>query len=308
MNILHLRYAIEVERTRSISKAAENLFMNQSNLSRAIRELEQSLGVTLFQRTSKGMTPTVGGEEFLAHAKRIVAEIDRVEALYKQDAGQPARFAVSVPRSAYMQEAFASFAGGLPEGTARLTYRECNAHETIRDLLQTDLRLGVIRYPVSFDAPFQALLHEKDLVGERIAEHPLYLTLSENDPLASACEITPARLAEYTEIGYPDPYIPSLSLSEALQAEQCSFVHRRIDVSQRGSCMELLSRIERSFAFMEALSEEQQKHYGLVQKRCSFEKIYCDLLVYRKGYRFTAADRRFVELLHQRADRLSEKA
>ncbi|MBR2131587.1 MAG: LysR family transcriptional regulator, partial [Oscillospiraceae bacterium] len=45
MNILHLRYAIEVDRTRSISKAAENLFMNQSNLSRSIRELEQSLGV-----------------------------------------------------------------------------------------------------------------------------------------------------------------------------------------------------------------------------------------------------------------------
>lgn len=307
MNILHLRYAIEVERTRSISKAAENLFMNQSNLSRAIRELEQSLGVTLFQRTSKGMTPTVGGEEFLAHAKRIVAEIDRVEALYKQDGGQSARFALSAPRSAYLQEAFADFAAHLPEVAARLCYKEANAQDTVRDLLQTDLRLGIIRYPAEFDGAFQALLHEKDLHGELIAEHLFRLTLSAGDPLASAEEITPAELADYTEIGYPDPYIPSLSLTEALHAEQCDFVARRIDVLERGSCMELLSKLEKSFAFTEALSEEQQKRYGLVQKKCAFGKVYRDLLVYRKGYRFTANDRRFSELVREHAARLAEE-
>ena len=136
MNILHLRYAIEVERTRSISKAAENLFMNQSNLSRAIRELEQSLGVTLFQRTSKGMTPTVGGEEFLAHAKGIIAEIDRVEAMYKQDANQAARFGVAIPHSTYIAAAFADFAADLPEGVTRIAFRESGARETVNDLLQ----------------------------------------------------------------------------------------------------------------------------------------------------------------------------
>ena len=53
MNLLHLRYALEVEKTRSISKAAENLLMSQPNLSRAIKELEESLGITIFKRTSK---------------------------------------------------------------------------------------------------------------------------------------------------------------------------------------------------------------------------------------------------------------
>ncbi|MCD7775574.1 MAG: LysR family transcriptional regulator, partial [Clostridiales bacterium] len=40
MNILHLKYAVEIEKTKSISKAAENLFMAPPNLSRAIKELE----------------------------------------------------------------------------------------------------------------------------------------------------------------------------------------------------------------------------------------------------------------------------
>ena len=52
MNIAHLKYAVEVEKTASITKAAENLFMGQPNLSRGIKELEETLGVKIFKRTA----------------------------------------------------------------------------------------------------------------------------------------------------------------------------------------------------------------------------------------------------------------
>ena len=58
MNIQHLRYALEVEKTGSISKAAENLYLNQPHLSKAIRDLEENIGITVFNRTSKGVVPT----------------------------------------------------------------------------------------------------------------------------------------------------------------------------------------------------------------------------------------------------------
>ena len=58
MNTLYFRYAVEVERSRSITQAAENLFMAQPNLSKAIKELEDSLGITIFERTPKGVIPT----------------------------------------------------------------------------------------------------------------------------------------------------------------------------------------------------------------------------------------------------------
>ena len=44
MNTLHFKYAVEVEKTRSITQAADNLYMAQPNLSKAIRELEDTLG------------------------------------------------------------------------------------------------------------------------------------------------------------------------------------------------------------------------------------------------------------------------
>lgn len=65
MNTLSLRYALEVNRTRSITRAAQNLYMGQPNLSRAIRDLEKDLGIVIFERTTKGVTPTEKGRIFL---------------------------------------------------------------------------------------------------------------------------------------------------------------------------------------------------------------------------------------------------
>lgn len=83
MNLQHLKYAVEVEKTGSITQAAENLYMGQPNLSKAIKELEGTLGVILFKRTSKGVLPTAQGKEFLRYAKSILDQVERMEELYR---------------------------------------------------------------------------------------------------------------------------------------------------------------------------------------------------------------------------------
>ena len=55
MNLLHLKYAVEVAATNSMTKAAENLYTSQPNLSRAIKGLEDNLGIVIFRRTPKGI-------------------------------------------------------------------------------------------------------------------------------------------------------------------------------------------------------------------------------------------------------------
>lgn len=300
MNILHLRYAIEVDRTRSISKAAENLFMNQSNLSRSIRELEQSLGVTLFKRTSKGMTPTPQGEEFLQHAKRIIGEIDAVEALYQPGGNGKTRFTVSVPRADYIGAAFAEFAKELPCGPCEVYYEETNSLHAIDNLLQADYRLGIIRYQKMFDSYFKTFLHEKDILWEPIADYSCRLLLSADDPLATRESISLAELAEYTEVGYPDHYVPSLPLTDAMQAEASEYVNRHIYVYERSSQLTILSQVPNTFLWVSSIPPDLLHRYHLVQIPCSsHERIYRDLLIYRKGYHLTPLDRRFVELVQQ---------
>lgn len=86
MNVLHLKYAVEVAKTKSISKAAENLFMGQPNLSRAIKELETKLGINIFERTRGGIVVTPEGERFLRYAERIVEQLDELEDMYEGEA------------------------------------------------------------------------------------------------------------------------------------------------------------------------------------------------------------------------------
>ena len=56
MNILHLKYAVEVAKTGSINKAADTLLIAQPNLSRSIKELEADLGIAIFERTAPSIS------------------------------------------------------------------------------------------------------------------------------------------------------------------------------------------------------------------------------------------------------------
>ena len=297
MNIVHLKYAVEVEKTRSISKAAENLFMGQPNLSRAIRELEESLGITIFERTSRGISVTPQGEEFLQYAKKIIAQIDAVEAMYKNGRSDKQVFSVSVPRASYIACAFTEFAKTIdPQKQAEIFYKETNSMRAINNILQADYRLGIIRYQTTFEQYFQALLLEKGLASEVLLEFSYVALMSKDHPLASRGDFELEELRDYVEIAHADPYVPSLPLIDVKKAELSEFVDKRIFVFERGSQMDLLANVPNTFMWVSPVPDRLLALYGLVQKQCSANtRRYKDVLVYKRGYRFTELDRRFVE-------------
>ena len=65
MNITQIKYVLEVARSSSIREAATKLFISQPALSASIKELEEELGILIFERTNKGITVTDSGREFL---------------------------------------------------------------------------------------------------------------------------------------------------------------------------------------------------------------------------------------------------
>lgn len=296
MNILHLKYAVEVEKARSISKAAEALFMGQPNLSRAIKELEESLGITIFKRTPKGITPTPQGEEFLQYAKQILAQIDAVEKMYQTDRKTKQQFSVSVPRASYIACAFTEFAKGIDlHKKAEIFYKETNALRAINNILQADYKLGIIRYQTTFEQHFAAMLHEKDLSAEVLREFSYVAVMSKNSRLAAFDEVHTEQLADYIEIAHADPYVPSLPLIDARKAELSEFVDKRIFVFERGSQMDLLSNVPDTFMWVSPLPKRLLTQYGLVERRCpSNRRVYRDVLIYRKGYVLSDLDKRFI--------------
>ena len=300
MNILHLKYAVEIANTKSISKAAENLYMGQPNLSRAMKELEESLGISIFRRTSRGIVITPEGEEFLQYARRIVRQVDEVEQMYKNGRLEKRSFSVCVPRASYAANAFASFSARLPaDKPLEMIYSETNSMQAIHSVVNEECDLGVIRYQSSFDRYFRTLFNDKKLSAETITEFSYLLLMSSRHPLAQKEDIKPRELSDYIEISHSDSYVPSLPLIDVKKAELSEFVDKRIFVFERASQYELLERVPGTFMWVSPVSQSLLDKYGLIQKKCaSVHKTYRDVLIYRKNYTFSELDRLFIEELN----------
>lgn len=295
MNILHLKYVVEVADAGSINKAAENLYVAQPNLSRCIKTLEADLGITIFDRSSKGMGLTPDGEEFLGYARKILSQIDDVEAMYRDDKVKKNVFSVSVPRASYISDAFAKFSTGISADPTELYYKETNSSRTIRNLLDSDYKLGIIRYAENYDKHFKALLDEKNLCGELVAEFHYVLLMSKNSTLASLDAIHFDDLKDKIEIAHADPYVPSLSLAEVKKEELPDDITRRIFVFERSSQFEILSGNPETFMWVSPIPEETLERYNLVQLACPDNtRIYKDILIRKKDYILSELDKKFI--------------
>lgn len=295
MNILHMKYAVEVARTGSLNKAAQSLLIAQPNLSRAIRELESDLGIAVFERSAKGMLLTLEGEAFIGYAKNILRQIEQVENMYRGVSGPKQRFSISVPRASYISEAFARFSCQIAPQSAEIFYKETNSQRTIRNLLENDFRLGIIRYAENYDQYFRAMLDEKELNYEMICEFSYQLIMSRKHPLANKEEITFKDLQPFIEIAHADPYVPSLPLSKVVKEELPNNIDRRIFIYERASQFDLLSENPQTFMWISPAPDKLLERYDLVQRKCNEnKKVYRDVLIYKKGYKLTNLDGKFI--------------
>ena len=296
MNILHLKYAVEIARAGSINKASEILFVAQPNLSRAVKELESHLGITVFDRSAKGMVLTLEGREFINYASQILHQIEKVEALYKCGKCERQKFSVSVPRSGYISEAFSKFSKYIDTTNAEIIYKETNSWKAINNLLSSDYNLGIVRYDKEFDKYYKLMLEEKGLNTEDIAEFSYQLVVNQNSPLANMDVVRYEALASYTEIIHADSSVPSFPIADEKKPQPGSESNRHIYVYERASQFDLLSENNQTFMWVSPVPEKLLRAYGLIQKKCDGAKtIYKDVLIYKKDYRLSKLDKLFIE-------------
>lgn len=298
MNILHMKYAAEVARLGSLNKAAETLMIAQPNISRSIKELEADLGITIFQRSAKGMELTPDGEEFMDYARDILYRIDKMEQSYRDGSHKKRQFSISVPRACYISAAFAEFSKSIGDADVEIYYKETNSKKTINKLLANEYKLGIIRYAESYDKYYKSMLEEKGLAYEMVAEFSYVLIMSRDNPLASKETIAYEDLSSYIEIAHADPYVPSLSMSKVFREELPDNIGQRIFVFERASQFDLLSENPRTFMWVSPASQKILDRYHLVQRLCEGnKKTYKDILIYHKGYKLTKLDKDFITAL-----------
>lgn len=282
MNLSSLRYVVEVGHTRSITRAAQNLYMGQPNLSKAIRELEREIGITIFRRTSKGVVPTPRGREFLGYAEEILSQFEELESIYKTHTGETVRLRVAAPRAAYAAMVFSEFFNHQlnSEQNMDIHFRETGANQAVHLVESGEVDFGVIRYPMEQSEYFEKLLQQCELKSEVLGEFQMEVMMSERHPLAAQEQLSSHDLAGYTEIVHGDYQTQTFSFG-GMEKEILHSAKRKITVYDRGSQYDLLNRVQGSYMWTSPVPGCILQQHRLVVRPCDrMDVCNIDVLIY----------------------------
>ena len=106
MTLQQLRYVVTIAEIGTISKAAEELFVSQPSLTKALKELEKEMQITIFDRTNKGIHVSREGEIFLGYARQVLEQAALIEEKYKHKSGGKQEFCISTQHYSFAVNAF----------------------------------------------------------------------------------------------------------------------------------------------------------------------------------------------------------
>ena len=146
MDIKYFEYVIEIVECGSINKAAQKLFLSQSGISTAVRELENELGIRVLARSNRGVEFTPEGKEFLGYAVSLLEQKQRIESLYGESRSTiaPVHFSVSTQRYPFTEDAFLEMLQQNQENRYQYTLKETSMDGVIDDVYDHRADIGVI--------------------------------------------------------------------------------------------------------------------------------------------------------------------
>ncbi len=197
MTLQQLRYVITIAEKGSMSKAADTLFITQSALSSAIRELETETGVSIFLRTAKGVTLTPDGTEFLMYANRVYQQYELLQEKYGKNGNIKRKFGVSTQHYSFAVKAFVEMVKRFDTLTFDFAIRETKTLEVISDVGSMKSEIGIL-YKSAFNGKIiDRMLAENGLEFFPLIDCRAYVYLWKNHPLAHESSLSLEQLGEY---------------------------------------------------------------------------------------------------------------
>lgn len=303
VNFTDLRYIIEIDKHGSISLAAKKLYVAQSNLSRAVKELEKEFDITIFQRTPKGVVTTREGQRFLIHAKEIQYQVNSLKDAYIDLSDHGVSLKISVPRASYISEVFSEYVNSLnKEENLRIHYYETNSMKTIRNVLDFHYDIGIIRYNSMHEGYYLSLLKLKKLQYRLILEFDFLLLTSKDSMIADKHIRSNEDLKGCIEIVHGDKRLPSgdyVDLSDNDREER----HQKkvIYIYERGSQFEILSTVPNTYMWVSPVPQHILDKYDLVQMRCgAYAKYMKDVMIFKENHIPKKGEKEFFDILREK--------
>jgi DNA-binding transcriptional LysR family regulator len=221
MTIQQLKYLVEISKCGSMNKAAKNLFVSQPSISKAIRELENDLGIEIFHRdNTKKLKFTLEGSELLLHAKDLIEQTDSIERIFANKSKlEYFRLIISSQHYAFVVQSFIEFMNSHKASDYELLLREKKTDQIIEDVYTQQSSVGIICLSTSTENFMRKYLLSKNIEFHSLARVNLHAFIRFNHPLAGQESTTLEELSKYPYISYEQEHYSQHFSEEALEIQ-----------------------------------------------------------------------------------------
>lgn len=238
MTIQQLKYIIKIVECGSITEAARQLYISQPSLSAALKEIETEFGIEIFYRTSKGISLSSDGTEFLSYARQIVEQSELLEQRYTNKKPLKQLCSISTQHYAFAVNAFVNLISSLDTDEYEFTLRETRTYEIIEDVANFRSEIGILYLSDFNEKVLKKLIKEKHLTFTPLFDANPHVFISSSHPLAKADVVSLEDLSDYPFLAFEQGTYNSFYFSEELLSTEPH--NKAIHVSDRATLFNLL--------------------------------------------------------------------
>lgn len=214
MTLQQLKYVITVSDCNSMNKAAGELFISQPSLSAAVKELEEEIGITIFNRSNKGIVVTVEGNEFLGYARQLMEQYRLMDERYIAKKSGKKKFSVSMQHYSFAVKAFVELVKQFGMDEYEFAVHETKTFEVIENVRHFHSEVGVIYMNEFNEKVLTKILKENELEFIRLFDCHVYAYMWKGNPLANREKIGMEDLEEYPCLAFEQGENNSFYLAE----------------------------------------------------------------------------------------------
>lgn len=281
MNINQLKYVLEIADSSSMREAAGKLFVSQPALSAGVRELEEELGILIFERTNKGISLTDEGRDFVTYAKKVMGQYEILEDRFLYRNGSKERFSVSTQHYNFAIRAFTDVIRKMQADKYLFHIHETKANEVLEDVRNMKSEVGIVSFSRSSEALIRKIFREYQLEFEPLMRRETYIYIWKDHELAGRKEISMEEMRKYPCVTFDQSGDSRFYLSEEAMADYP--IDKMIKSDDRATSMEIIAALGGYSIGSGMLSGDDAILKGLVSIKLKEEDPLIIGYILRKG-------------------------
>lgn len=251
MTLQQIKYVLGVAQAGSFNKASEKLYISQPSLTSSVRDLEDELGFTLFNRTSRGTTVTEKGGKFISDARKLYKDYENI--LEKYTSHEKKIFSVAALYYTFARKAFVEVVKQFSSEGYDFSFREKKASLVIADVALEKSEIGILYLSDSNRDSILRSLSTNNLDFHKLTECNAFVYMHKSHPLSDRESVSLDEISDYQFVTFDTDDVKSFFSDEVIEHYG---LNQAITVADRATELNLIEHLN-GYTFLSGVYREE---------------------------------------------------